>query len=63
LQGCKGGTPAESNFDYGCPLSELGLLSNIALMFPGRKLKWDPVNAKFPNCPEANAYVNQGSAY
>jgi hypothetical protein len=26
-------------------------------MFPGRKLQWDPVNAKFPNCPEANAYI------
>jgi len=60
LQACKGGKAPESNFDYGCPLSELGMLSNIALLFPGTKLKWDPVNAKFPNCPEANAYV--GSA-
>ena len=61
LEACKGGKPAESNFDYGGPLSELGMLSNISLMFPGRKLKWDPVNAKFPNCPEANPYVD--SAY
>jgi predicted dehydrogenase len=57
LQACKGGKPAESNFDYGGPLSELAMLANISLMFPGRKLQWDPVNAKFPNCPEANAYI------
>jgi predicted dehydrogenase len=58
LQACKGAKPAGSNFDYGGLLSELGMLSNIALMFPGKKLKWDPVNAKFPNCPEADAYVH-----
>jgi hypothetical protein len=58
LQACKGGKPAESNFDCGGPLSELAMLANISLMFPGKKLKWDPVNAKFPNGPEANAYVH-----
>ena len=58
LQACKGGKPAESNFDYGGPLSELGMLVNIALLFPGRKLQWDPVNTKFPNCPEADACIN-----
>ena len=58
LQACKGGKPAESNFDYGGLLSELGMLVNIALLFPGRKLQWDPVNTKFPNCPEADAYIN-----
>ncbi len=57
LQACKGGKPAESNFDYGGPLSELAMLANIALRFPGKKLKWDPVNAKFPNYPEADAYI------
>jgi predicted dehydrogenase len=57
LRACKGGAPAGSNFDYGGLLSELGMLSNIALMFPGKKLKWDPVNTKFPNCPEADPYV------
>jgi hypothetical protein len=34
------------------------MLVNIALLFPGRKLQWDPVNTKFPNCPEADACIN-----
>jgi hypothetical protein len=27
------------------------------LAFPGQKLLWDGPNAKFTNCPEANALI------
>jgi hypothetical protein len=33
------------------------LLGNIALRM-NTKLIWDPVNMKFPNCPEAEKFIN-----
>ena len=56
LSGPKAGG-VRANFDYGGPLSELAILANISLLFPGKKLEWDPVRARFPNCPEADAYI------
>ena len=50
--------PAGSSFEYGGPLTELALLGVIAVKFPGRKLKWDAEKMKFPDCPEANAYID-----
>jgi hypothetical protein len=51
------GRPAGSNFDYGGPLTEIGLLGMIAIRFPGTQLQWDSDNMRFANCDEANAYV------
>jgi hypothetical protein len=51
------GRPAGSNFDYGGPLTEIGLLGMIAIRFPGTKLQWDTDEMRFTNCDEANAYV------
>ncbi len=46
-----------ANFHYGGPLTELALLANIAYRFPDRELRWDAAAAKFPGCPEADAFV------
>ena len=50
--------PAGSNFDYGSPLTEIGLLGAIAIRFPTQKLEWDAKAMKFTNFSAANAYVN-----
>lgn len=58
LGACRGGKPAGSNFaDHAAHLAEVVLLGNIAIRM-NQKLEWDPVNMKFPNCPEADAFVN-----
>ena len=59
LDSIRKGTPAGSDFDkYGGPLTELALLGVIAVKFPGQTLQWDAKKTQFPNCSEANAYVN-----
>jgi hypothetical protein len=55
---CRGGKPAGSNFaDHAAHLAEVVLLGNIAIRM-NQKLEWDAVNLKFPNCPEADKFVN-----
>jgi hypothetical protein len=44
--------------EFGGPLTEVALLSIIAMNFPGQKLLWDGPNAKFTNNDEANKLVN-----
>jgi predicted dehydrogenase len=58
IAACKGGPPAMSNFDYAGPLTELILLGNLVLR-TGKKLQWDPVNLRCPNCPEASQYIKR----
>ncbi|MBN2505194.1 MAG: Gfo/Idh/MocA family oxidoreductase [Verrucomicrobia bacterium] len=56
---CRGGKPAGSNFaDHAAHLTEVVLLGNIAIRM-NQKLEWDPVNMKFPNCPEADRWVKE----
>jgi predicted dehydrogenase len=50
-----------SNFEYGGPLTEIGLLGAIAIRFPGEELKWDAEAMRFEGHAEATAYVR--SAY
>jgi predicted dehydrogenase len=52
------GRPAGSGFDYGGPLTELGLLGLIAIRFAGRRLEWDAEQTRFTNCDEANPLVD-----
>jgi hypothetical protein len=59
VRACKGGPPACSNFDYAGPLTEMVLLGNIALRYPGQRLEWDSQNMKVTNLPEANEYVRR----
>ncbi len=54
----KGGPAAGSNFaDHAAHLTEVVLLGNIAIR-RNAKLSWDPVNMRFPNCPEADHLIN-----
>jgi predicted dehydrogenase len=58
LDACRGGKPAGSNFaDHAAHLAEVVLLGNIAIRM-NQKLEWDAANMKFPNCPEADKFVN-----
>lgn len=58
LEAIRSGRPAGSNFDYGGPLTELGLLGAIAVRFPTQKLSWDSEAMQFTNFSEANALLN-----
>ena len=49
--------PAGSNFDYGGPLTIVGLLGLIAIRFPGQTLHWDDKAMRFTNNDAANAHV------
>ena len=58
LDACRGGKAAGSNFaDHAAHLAEVVLLGNIAIRM-NQKLEWDAANMKFPNCPEADKFVN-----
>jgi predicted dehydrogenase len=56
LQACKGGTPACSNFEYGARLTEFILIANLSLR-TRKVVKWDPVEAKVTNAPEAQPFI------
>mgnify|MGYP002065247059 CR=1 FL=1 len=59
LQAIQEGKQSGSNFDYGGPLSELGLLGMIAIWMAGTKLQWDGKNMRFTNCDEANELIRR----
>lgn len=59
VNACKGGEPACSNFDYSGPLTEMVVMGNLAIRFPGQRLDWDGKNMKVTNLPEANEYVHR----
>jgi len=58
IRACKGGTPAGSNFDYSTRLTEVVLLSNVAIR-AGRRIEWDGANQKITNLPAANQFVTK----
>jgi predicted dehydrogenase len=57
LDACKGGPKAVSNFDYSGPLTEMVVMGNLAILFPGRKLDWDGEKMMVTNHPPANDLV------
>ncbi len=59
IRACKGGAPASSNFDYSGPLSEMVLMGNLAVRFPGRRLLWDGEKMEVTNDSKANEYVRR----
>lgn len=58
LRACKSGPPAGSNFSYAARLTELCLLSNVAVR-AGRALDWDDRAMRVTNFPDANRYVSK----
>lgn len=55
---CKGGTPAGANFDYSSRLTEMVLLSNVAVR-ARRRIEWDSAAMKITNLPAANEFVTK----
>ena len=58
LEAIRTGRTAGSDFDYGGPLTELGLLGAIAIRYPTQKLEWDSAAMRFTNFTDANALLN-----
>jgi predicted dehydrogenase len=55
---CKGGPAAGSNFSIASKLTELCLLSNVAVR-ARRSLEWDATAMKVTNVPEANQFLTK----
>ena len=55
---CKGGTPAGANFDYAARLTEMVLLSNVAVR-ARRRIEWDSAAMKITNLPSANEFLTK----
>ncbi len=55
---CFGVGEASAPFDYAATLTETALLGNVALRFPHETLEWDAGRMRFPNRPEADAYLS-----
>ena len=58
IRACKGGPAAGSNFAYASRLTELCLLSNIAIR-ARRAIEWDAAAMKITNLPSANQYLTK----
>jgi predicted dehydrogenase len=58
IRACKGGVAAGSNFDYSSRLTEVVLLSNVAIR-AGRRIEWDGASQKITNLPAANQFVSK----
>ena len=54
LNAVREGRQADSPFEYGGRLSEIGLLGAIAIRMPGQKLEYDEKAMRFTNVDEAN---------
>ncbi len=58
IAAAKGGDPAGANFEYGCPVTELVLLGNIAVRSK-EVLEWDYASMRITNNNEANNYLRE----
>jgi len=58
IEACKGGKPANCNFDFGSLITEAALLGVLAIR-TGKQLYWDAENLRITNEAEANQYVNE----
>jgi predicted dehydrogenase len=56
VRACKGGVPAGSNFDYSSGLTEVALLSNLAIR-ARRPIDWDGAAMRVTNFADANRFV------
>jgi predicted dehydrogenase len=60
LRACKGGEPANTNFDYAGLLNEMICLGHVAIRAgAGKKIEWNGPAMACNNRPEANAYVKR----
>jgi predicted dehydrogenase len=59
VNACRGGEPATSNFDVSGPLTEIVLLGNVAMRYPGTRLDYDGENMKVTNIEDANQFIKR----
>jgi predicted dehydrogenase len=59
VDACLGGPKTESHFAQSGPMTEAILLGTVAIRVPGKLLKWDAANLRFPNYPEAEKYLRR----
>jgi len=57
VNACKTGEKACADFDFSGPLTEMVLMGNLSLYYPGQKIRWDGQAMQATNLPEANQYV------
>jgi hypothetical protein len=58
IEACRGGTPhILADFHHGGTLSELLMLGNIATLYPGETLSYDPHDGRITSHPEANSHL------
>jgi predicted dehydrogenase len=57
LNAIRTGKPAGSDFSYSGPLTEIAMLSIIAIRMLGQELKWDSQAIRFTNSAEATALL------
>ncbi len=57
LDACKGGAPANSDFSYSGPLSEVAMLGNVAIRKLGEELHWNAKAMRITNSDDANQYL------
>jgi predicted dehydrogenase len=55
---CKTGSPTRSGFGFAGPLTEALLLGTISVRLGGRHLRWDSVNLRCSNEPQAEALLH-----
>jgi predicted dehydrogenase len=60
IDACKAGKPqdAKSGFWYAGPFVEALHVGNLAVRLQ-RRVEWDPVKMRSPNCPEADNYITK----
>ena len=58
IRACKGGEPAGANFEYSARLTEMVLLSNVAVR-ARRRIEWDSAAMKVTNVPAANEFITK----
>jgi len=58
LEACMGGEPADSNFEYSVPLTEMVILGNLAIR-TNKKVTWDSANMRASSPEEANQFVSR----
>lgn len=55
----RGGDPATSNFDVSGPLTEIVLLGNVAIRYPGKRLYYDGERMQVTNVDDAGQYIKR----
>jgi len=59
VDACFGRAHTQASFAYAAPLSEVALLGNVAMEFPGQRLRWDAKRLRFPDTHDADAWLKR----